>query len=173
VSFAQRGLGVLVALGGALGLAWLSGVPTSYAGSDDALLRLSWRVPGTMVEECRTRTDEELARLAPHMRTPQVCTGRGADYELRLSLDGGEVVLDTIRPAGARHDRPVYVFREVAVNPGVHEVAVAFRALVSTTFDPGDRPIEYAWGGHLRLGPAEIGLVTLADSGDSLVLRDR
>ncbi|HSH75918.1 MAG TPA: hypothetical protein VLA09_09575, partial [Longimicrobiales bacterium] len=81
-----------VAVSAALAIAWLSRAPTRYAGEDDALLRLSWRLAGVRVEECRRRTEEELAALAPHMRTPEVCTGSIASYELRVALDGTEVV---------------------------------------------------------------------------------
>jgi hypothetical protein len=162
-------MALVVAVGLALVVGYLSRIPTSYAGENDALLRLSWRVLGTMVEECRTRTPEELEALAPHMRTPRVCTGLGADYELTVRLDGADVVRDTLRPAGARRDRPVYVFREIEVEPGTHRVVVGFRALVPSGFESTGRTLEYAWEGDVRVAPAEIALLTIED--DALVTR--
>ena len=107
-------------------LAALSRVPYREPGAGDAVLRLSWRVRGIRVQECRTLTPEELAALPPHMRRPEVCEGRIAPYRLRLRVDG-RVLADTlVHAAGAREDRPVYVFREFRVEPGVHRVELRF-----------------------------------------------
>ena len=169
----KRALALVVAVGCALGVAWLSHIPTSYAGADDALLRLSWRVDGIMVEECRARTAEELEALAPHMRTPEICTGTGADYGLRVDLDEAAIARDTVTPAGARRDRPVYVFREFELAPGRYRLTVAFDAMVPPSYDPGDAPVRYAWQGEVALESTDIALITLDESGRTLVLRDR
>lgn len=171
MSLGRATLGGVVAVVFALAISWLSRAPTSYASSQDSLVRLSWRVPGVMVEECRARTEEELAALAAHMRTPEVCAGMGADYELTVALGGDEVIRDTLRPAGARRDRPVYVFRELEVEPGPHEVDVAFRALVPEAFEAPDRTLELDWEGEVLVEPTEIALITLDESGRTLVAR--
>lgn len=125
-----------------------------------------------MVEECRPRTDEELRALAAHMRTPEVCTGGGADFELVVDIDGVTVARDTIVPAGARRDRPVYVFREFDLAPGSYEVRVDFRALAPREPTATDVQLTYAWEGEVRLGATEIALVTLDPEGRGLVARD-
>src|SRR5690606_15072501 len=95
-------------------------------GAGDAVLRLSWRVRGIRIQECRTLTPEELDALPPHMRRPEVCEGRIAPYRLRVRVDC-RVLADTlVHAAGAREDRPVYVFREFRVVPGVHRVDLRF-----------------------------------------------
>ncbi len=172
MSPAKQAIAGVLALVFALGLAWLSQIPTSYAGPEDAMLRLSWRVQGTMIEECRTRTPEELEALAPHMRTPRVCTGRGADYELSVEVDERAVARDTLRAAGARRDRPVYVFREIDLEPGSYEVTVDFRALVPPGFAGSSQPLAYGFDGAVSLGPAQIALLTVDSSGRALVLRE-
>ncbi|HEX7091319.1 MAG TPA: hypothetical protein VF192_14350 [Longimicrobiales bacterium] len=107
-------------------LAALSRAPYREPGADEAVLRLSWRVRGIRVQECRSLTPEELAALPPHMRRPEVCEGRIAPYRLRVRVDG-RVLADTlVHAAGAREDRPVYVFREFRVLPGVHRVDLRF-----------------------------------------------
>lgn len=104
----------------------LSRTPYREPGADDAVLRLSWRVRGIRVRECRTLTPEELDALPPHMRRPEVCEGRIAPYRLRVRVDG-RVLTDTlVHAAGAREDRPLYVFREFRVVPGVHRVDLLF-----------------------------------------------
>ncbi|MEJ2204013.1 MAG: hypothetical protein P8170_07875, partial [Gemmatimonadota bacterium] len=95
-----------------------SRLPVSFGGDHDALLRLSWRVDGISMEECRTLTEEELANLPTHMRNPKACIGRIAPYRLQVGIDGALVVSDTVYPAGARGDRPVFVLRDVPVDPG-------------------------------------------------------
>ena len=161
--------GLVLACAVLVGIAGLSRVPMEGADRSEAVLRLSWRTVGLRVEECRLRTEEELAALAEHMRTAEVCVGRGADYELSVSVGGSEIVRDTVTPSGARRDRPVYVFRDLPLAPGEHRVEVEFAALVPSTYDPGDGAIEYAWEGTVVLGPTEIALITLDPSGRTLV----
>lgn len=168
----RTALAVALAVACAVGIAWLSRVPTAHAEADEALLRLSWRVLGVRAEECRRRTEEELADLAPHMRTPEVCTGGIVDYELRVEVDDRPVVRDTLHPGGARRDRPLYVFRDLPIAPGRHEVEVTLRALVPEGFDRDvDQPLAYEWEGEVRADPAAITLITLDESGARLVLR--
>ena len=153
------------------GVAGLSRVPISGAGDDEALLRLSWRTIGVRVEECRRRTEEELAALAEHMRTPEVCTGREADYALSVVVDGDSVVQDTLIPAGARRDRPIYVFQDVPLAPGRYHVAVGFDALLPEGYDPEGRPVSFSWEGDIGLTSGRIALVTLDEAGRTLALR--
>jgi hypothetical protein len=158
-------------MAGALGIGWLTRVPTSAAGPDDALVRLSWRLRGVRVEECRARTPEELEALAPHMRTPEVCVGENAAYALEVELDGREVARDTVRPAGVRVDRPVYVVLDLPVAPGRHRVEVGFEALLPEGFEAGGEVAELELEQEIDVGPAEIALITLDETGRRLEVR--
>ena len=121
VALAAMAAGVALATLGAL-----SRAPYREPDAEDAVLRLSWRVRGIRVRECRTLTPDELDALPPHMRRPEVCEGRIAPYRLRVRVDG-RVLTDTlVHAAGAREDRPLYVFREFRVMPGVHRVDLRF-----------------------------------------------
>jgi hypothetical protein len=162
---------VVLALLGAATVSALSRVPRSLAGDEDALLRLSWRISGVRVQECRPRTQAELDALAPHMRTPEVCTGGNAAYLLAVEVDGREVVRDTVLPAGARGDRPVSVLRDIPLAPGRYRVEVELQALLPDGFDAGEQTLEHEYEGDVTLGPAEIALVTLDGSRTRLVLR--
>jgi hypothetical protein len=162
-----------LALAIALVIAWLSQAPTTYARADDALLRLSWRVDGLRIEECRERTAEELEALAPHMRTPEVCVGGGADYELLVELDGAGVVHDTIRAGGARGDRPIYVYRDLDLSPGRYALRVAFGALLPDGFAVDGARVTHAFDGQVDVAPTEVVLITLDPVTSDLVQAGR
>ena len=167
-----RALGVLVTVAGLAAIGVLSqwSMPTD---GHDALVRLSWRTAPIRIESCRRLTEEELAG-----RFPRTCVARRgapgdtADYELSLRIGGIASLTDTIAPAGLRGDRPVYVFVDQPVPPGVHEVAVSFRALVPADFD-AEAAAPLTWGGTLQLEPREIGLISLTADGRRLVRVER
>ena len=125
-SHLRRTLGGLLAAGLLLALGALSRLPYDAEGADAALLRLSWRIRGERVQECRPLTEEERAALPPHMQREEVCEGRIAPYRLRLRVDGQELEASTVTAAGARQDRPLYVFREIPLPPGEHRLEVSF-----------------------------------------------
>lgn len=118
--------GLIVAVLAAALLAALSDVPYDAGSSDQALVRLSWRVRGERVEECRRLAREELAARPAHMRQAEVCQGRVLPYRLTVALNGETVVDRLVHAAGAREDRPIYVFQEIAVRPGDYDLSVAF-----------------------------------------------
>lgn len=119
------GLVLAAALTGALGA--LSRVPYGDP-AEQAVLRLSWRVRGPRISECRTLTPDELDALPAHMRRPQVCEGRNLPYELLVEVDGHVVDAGLVLAAGARQDRPLYYHRQITLAPGTHHVRVRFTA---------------------------------------------
>jgi hypothetical protein len=122
----RRALGLGVAALVTLGIGAASQAPWTATGSDEALLRLSWRAQSETREECRPLTAEEKAELPIHMQVPEVCESQAIPYLLRVSIDGSVLLADTVHGAGAREDRPVYVFREIGLIPGRHALAVEF-----------------------------------------------
>jgi hypothetical protein len=120
---------VVVAACATLAVGAGSRVPWTASPADRALLRLSWRAQSETTEECRPLTEEEMAELPVHMRAPQVCESRPVPYFLRVSIDGRPALDDTLHGAGAREDRPVYVYREIALRPGRHALHVEFTPL--------------------------------------------
>ena len=171
MTIVRRGAALAIAGRAVIAIAALSRVPSTPSEPAEALLRLSWRLMAVRVEVCRPRTAEELAALAPHMRTPEVCTGGPVDYELRVEIDGREVVRDTLRPAGVRGDRPLTVQRDLHLDPGRYELEIEFDALVPEGRDTGDAPTEYELETDVELTQRQIALVTLDESGRGFVVR--
>ncbi len=167
---ALRGVvAMLVAAALTAGLVVCSGLPYVADAGDAALIRLSWRAAGERIEECRTPSQEELAELPPHMRRPEICEGRTTPFQLAVSIDGVVVLEERIRPAGARQDRPVYVFREFPVSPGEHLLQVRFTAEFPEGADPSARA-PLLLEETLRLAPRTVALVTYDDPAARLVL---
>lgn len=171
-----RAFALITAVGSALALAWLSQVPYAAEAARDGLIRLSWRARGERVQRCRPLSEEEQAQLPPHMRQPEVCEGRVAPYVLSLELDGAVSLIDTVRASGARRDRPLYVYHDVPVAPGTHEVRVRFVRQPAGADEP---PVQEATPRALELeasvsvAAGEIALITLDPASRALVLRQR
>jgi hypothetical protein len=168
---------------GTLALGWLSQVPYDAAGDVESLIRLAWRTRGTRVEECRRLTSEELERLPVHMRQEEVCQGRTLPYRLVVALDGRTVADEEVHPAGARADRPLYVYREFPLRPGWHDLEVQFTraAIPQDTARVGDgggsadqegvAPQRMALRERVMLGADQIVLVTYDAGERRLVLK--
>lgn len=110
-------LGLVVALSA-------PGLPYHDAGS--ARIRLSWTARPERIETCRKLSREELEKLEEHMRQRVECEGRFATYHLEVLIDGSAVHESVVRGAGLRHDRPIYLLRDIDVPAGEHRLTVAF-----------------------------------------------
>jgi hypothetical protein len=107
-----------------------SRAPWAASPADRGLLRLSWRAPSEVAEQCRPLSAEEKADLPVHMQVPEVCERRAVPYVLDVRIDGATIAADTIHGAGAREDRPITVFREIPVAVGERAIDIAFRQVV-------------------------------------------
>ncbi len=169
-------LGVLVAVLMTAGIGALSQVPYRAESDAQAWIRLSWRMSAARVEECRTLTAEELAKRPIHMRRDKVCEVRGIPYRLRVVLNDAAVEEATLRGAGTRNDLPIYVYRELRVEPGRHRLEVRVAPEVGreapaesaeTSQLDGARSLEL--DRDLVLAAGEVALVTLGEDGQLVV----
>jgi hypothetical protein len=122
----HRGLGVALAVALIAGIVRASNVPLTTHRSSHGVLRLAWSARPERIEKCRQRTDEELARLPQHMRQSTVCEGSTAEYRLRVSVDGADVIDRIVHGGGLRRDRGLYVFEELPL-PALQAVTIAVR----------------------------------------------
>ena len=121
----RRGMALLlVSALATVPIGWGARAPWRFSDAEHAVLRLSWRLRGEREEHCRPRGEAELAALPVHMRTPEICESHLVVYRLVLQLDGGRPDTVRLEPAGARGDRPVFVLRDTALEPGPHRVRV-------------------------------------------------
>jgi hypothetical protein len=109
-----------------IAVARLSGSPVATRAAGSSAFRLSWSARPERIEKCRQLSKQELAEREEHMRQRIECEGAFATYSLRV-LVGGKLVHESIvRGAGLRHDRPIYLLRDLQVSPGTHAVQVSF-----------------------------------------------
>lgn len=129
----------VVAVALAAGTAALSRIPFTPDRDARAALRISWRARGERVEHCRRLSESELETIPVHMRQPTVCEGGSATYQLRVVVDGTLRLDALVRGSGARGDRPMYVFHELSLPPGDHDVRVTM-ALYDSSGAARSRP---------------------------------
>jgi hypothetical protein len=143
-------------------LGFLARAPLAGDHAGQSALVLAWRVRGEEVVECRPPTEAELADLPVHMRNPDACIGDIPPFSLEVTVDGQAKVSRTVRPAGVRGDRPLYVYEELWLDPGPYALAVSFRSQ-----DGGAAPEQAALqlDTSVRLRPGQILLVTRGSDG--------
>ena len=179
----RRALGLGVVALVTLGIGAASRAPWTATGPDEALLRLSWRAQSETREECRPLTAEEKAELPIHMQVPEVCESQAIPYLLRVSIDGSVLLADTVHGAGAREDRPVYVFREIGLVPGRHALAVEFLPIGQGLKDADDededddgadhdRMLWLRYSDAVRIGEREVVLIAYDSARRALVRVD-
>jgi hypothetical protein len=170
------GLGVALAVGFALGLGALTRVPYSPVPGDEAELRLTWRARAAPAEECRRLTEAEQEALPVHMRREVVCEGRVASYALEVVVDGVVTHQRVVEGAGARGDRPLYVYDALRLAPGHHDVHVVFER-VNGASAPEDRaggvPDRLELRERIEVGAGDVVLVTYDAANRRLVVRGR
>jgi hypothetical protein len=133
----RRLLGGAVAVGAAVALAAASAVPVRVHPAGEARLRVAFSARPERVETCRTLGAGELAAVPEHMRQSVVCEGSTARY--RLDVRHGDSLLATavVRGGGLRHDRQLYVLRELPVPSGRATIEVRLSRLDSARAPAG------------------------------------
>jgi hypothetical protein len=126
---ALRGLGQAIAFGAffaAIGV--LSVSPTyRHRDPDAAQIMVAFAHAGTRVADCRRRTPEEIAALAPNMRRPDEC-GRGrVPLHFVLDVDAATVIDATLPSAGIADDGSASAYARIPVRAGTHRVVARLR----------------------------------------------
>ena len=81
-------VGTAIAVIAAVILVILSHARVSARADDSAAIRVSWGARPERVETCRRLSDEELAKVAEHMRRRVECEGTTARYRFDILRNG-------------------------------------------------------------------------------------
>ena len=99
----------------------------SAIGEGEALVRVSFIHAAQRKQECRQRSAEELAKMAPNMRAALDCPRERADLRVELELDGRTVLSREVKPAGFQRDGNAVVYQRLAVPAGRHRIVARLR----------------------------------------------
>jgi len=109
----------------ALIIGYFSGAPSyRHLPADQALIKLSFSHEGKLVSECRQRTAEELAKLAPNMRAPMDCPRGRSPVTVEIDLDGTPAYRHVAMPSGLSKDGASTVYHRFPVHAGEHRLAI-------------------------------------------------
>jgi hypothetical protein len=157
-----------------MAVAWLSDFPTGKA-RENTVIHFGWRLAGAKVKVCRKWQAGELENLPSHMRAPQFCDEQGVNYNLTVILDGKEIIHKAFTPPGVRGDRPLFVFEEYPLHPGIHQVYVKFAPdteALELQRDSGAPLLEqYRYVGEINAKAGRIVLVELEPNNPDLIVR--
>ena len=121
--------------------------PFSPVGADQALVRVSFIHAAPRKQECRQRSAEELAKLAPNMRAALDCPRERADILVELEVDGAPVLRREVKPSGLHHDGNSVLYARLAVPAGRHRFVARLRQGEKTSYDyVSDQTVELASG---------------------------
>ena len=101
---------------------------------DQALVKVSFIHHGQRVAQCRPYTAEELAKLAPNMRTPLKCGRERSPVTIEVDLDGAMVYRHVAAPSGLSSDGASSVYQRLQVPAGRHRIAVRLKDSAGAAF---------------------------------------
>lgn len=134
-------------------IAYFSTSPTyRLRGDDSALIKLSFSHSAQLVQACRERSQAELDKLAPNMRTKMDCPRQRADVLVELDMDGKALYRIKTPPTGLRQDGAATVYRRLEIPAGRHR----FQARMA---DGPDGVFHFVREIDLNLAPGQVLIV--------------
>ena len=131
-------------------------------GDHEAVVKLSFTHSAQLARECRKRSESELAKLAPNMRTPLDCPRERAVVSVELDMDGKPLYRIDAPPAGLHRDGAATVYRRLEIPAGPHQ----FRARLA---DGPDGAFRYVRETGIDLAPGQVLIVDFASDGSGFV----
>lgn len=149
----------------ALLIYFASDAPYAASRPAESLIKLTFKHPGKIAEDCRERTPEELARMPVHMRKAKDCERTRPPVHVEFSLDGRVLLARTFPATGIMKDGPSYAYETFLVSPGSHKIVVDMRdSLRAEGFD-------YTFSRDLTLDPGSVAVIDFDNARQSFVVR--
>lgn len=126
--------------------------PYRQLADDDAVVKLSFSHSAQLKQACRERSEAELAKLAPNMRTKMDCPRERSAVLVELDMDGKPLYRIATPPSGLHKDGAATVYRRLAVPAGKHQ----FRARLA---DGPDGSFTFAREAAIDLAPGQVLIV--------------
>ena len=87
-------------------------------GPQEALVSVTFSHAGERIGECRKLSQEELNKLAPNMRKPNVCPRERHPLYIELRADDQLVFAQTLSPSGLWNDGKSNIYHRTKVDAG-------------------------------------------------------
>lgn len=116
----------------------------------DGVIMLSFVHGADRRSACRTRTAEELAKLAPNMRKKVVCPRVRPSVDVELDIEGRTVYRATLPPTGIAGDGPSRVYERFLERAGQYDLAVRMRD------NPKTQGFDYESKQRVSLAPGQL-----------------
>lgn len=111
-----------------MAVAALSNRPLHRSLPEDAgVLMLSFSHGADRKAACRKATPEELAKLPPNMRQPEICPRNRPSIRVEFDIDGKRMFEADVPPSGIAGDGPSRVHQRFVLTAGSYDVAVRMR----------------------------------------------
>ena len=111
------------------------------------VLTLSFSHGADRKAACRKATPEELAKLPPNMRRPEICPRERPPIRVEFDVDGKRVFEADVPPSGIAGDGPSRVHQRFELPVGSYAVAVRMRDGPGKAFDwNAERTVEIGPG---------------------------
>ncbi|MDH5737606.1 MAG: hypothetical protein OEZ23_04815 [Gammaproteobacteria bacterium] len=99
----------------------------SHSDHNEAEIKLSINHAGQLKMPCRKRSAEELAELAPNMRSEMVCSRERSDLVLQMLLNEKMVYSKTIEAGGIGSDGEASAYARLKVDAGDYHLQVRMK----------------------------------------------
>lgn len=128
--------------------------PYIYLDAGQAELKLAFNHAGELQVECLQRSREELLKLAPNMRRPNVCARERSPLRLDLSIDGKLLAKKVFRSPGLHEDGTVFVYAKFPIPSGEHTLSVHMNdnVRVEGYTAQGEQKMKVAAGAEILVG---------------------
>jgi hypothetical protein len=131
-------------------------------GDFEAVIKLSFSHSAQLAHACRERTADELAKLAPNMRTKMDCPRERAAVTVELDMDGKPLYRIETQPTGLHKDGAATVYRRLAIPAGHHQFHMRLA-------DGPDRVFKYVRDLDVDLAPGQVLIVDFLANGGGFV----
>lgn len=117
----------------ALGILALITIPSNFSWqpplAERGLLKFTVKELTAFEEPDIMLTPEEIERLPFHMRprSRQDIGGKRLSLSIELVIDNNTVINKVYRPGGVKQDGPLFVYQEVSLDPGDHDLLLTAR----------------------------------------------
>lgn len=119
---------------------------------NEAVVKLSFSHPAQLRQPCRERSAEELAKLAPNMRSKQDCPRERSRVTVELEMDGKPLYRIETPPSGLHDDGAATVYRRLAIPAGPHR-------FLARLADGPDGKFNYRQEADVDLAPGQVLIV--------------